>query len=119
MRVTLALVIALLTSAMLQGCSTVPQADVSINAGSPSTRVIKSPKVQWVATEDVIEVCNALAVFGGKQIVEEAGCALWNAKTGQGLIFTKQHTTTAILGHELFHIFKGYWHNASGIQIEE
>lgn len=115
----LAIVISL---SALVGCGTVPpmtSADVYINAGSSNSRVIKSPKVQWVATEDAIEVCNALAVFGGKQLVEEAGCALWNSKTGQGLIFTKQHTTTAILGHELFHIFKGHWHDAGGIQIED
>jgi len=63
--------------------------------------------VKWLIVKDLEKAC-----FGKKKDVNQGelhGCAKFNKKIC--IVYTKQQTTLANLGHEMRHCFEGHWHN--------
>jgi len=62
--------------------------------------------IQWIIVEDLEQACFGKPKNPGDG--ELRGCAVFTPKTC--VIYTKQITSLANLGHEMRHCYEGAWH---------
>lgn len=102
--------IAIVSNFALVGCASYNE---SFKAADLSSRVIDRASIAWVATNDAVQICNALFHVGGKEAVKitDTACSVWNRSLKSCTIFTEKDTENAILGHEVRHCFEGHFHD--------
>lgn len=95
----------------LTGCTTL-MVDESFKALPAQERSIVSPNVDWVATSDAIQICEALSKHSKGAILKtDHGCSVWSKAAKQCTIFTLNETYHSVLGHEFRHCVEGHFHS--------
>lgn len=96
----------------LSSCTTM-MTDEAFTAAPPEQRVLNSPNVDWVATNDATLICEALGKHSAKgaMLKTEHGCAIWSKSSNRCTIFTLRDTYHSVLGHEARHCFEGHFHS--------
>lgn len=81
----------------------------AFNVMTNEVRAIRTPKVRFIAIENIHEFCsNIVGNIGGRQVY--FACSQWSVSSGRCEVYTPKDAHPMIIGHEVRHCFEAAFH---------